>query len=139
MSPARRHETLNDSESELDDTEGINLFQDRPEAMAAEVPTDSDDDSGEELNTHRTRKEQKALERELLWREISRMNPEVTNEFQKAATIEYVRELDGLEICARSSPRRSSQHLARQDQGTTSAQVSDALLRQEPRRAPAPS
>ena len=82
-------QALNDSESELDDAEGVNLFQDRPEVLVAEVPTDSDDESGEELNVHRTRKEQKALDRELPWREITRMSPEVAKEFRKAALIEY--------------------------------------------------
>ena len=59
-------------------------------ALAAEIQADtSDSDEGEKLCTFKTRKEQKALDREIPWREIVKMPRETVRLYEQAAKKEY--------------------------------------------------
>ena len=83
---------VEEATDEIDDG-ATEIMQDLPEVLQAELDAkqyDKDNDcSDEDLNTFRSRKEQKALDREIPWREILKMPEGMRTAYEEAAEKEY--------------------------------------------------
>ena len=89
-----RGEEVSVSDEEFDDESAhANVCENLPEVMSAEAEATGEDHSDEEekeiLRPARSRREQKALDREIPWREIMRLDAEKISQYREAVKKEY--------------------------------------------------